>query len=274
MGILGGGGTTYPAGIDTSTTEIDSPNANKTIIAAAKINDLAAAIIAIETELGINPAGSLGTVVARLAVEHKADGAHEDLTADSVTVNGDMVATAVKDELGVIAPTGVIQPYIGATAPAGWILANGGTISDAGDGGTTRANADTLALFTLLWDNFADAQAPVSTGRGASAADDFTAGKTITIPDLRGKFPGGVGGTAMATLGDNGGSETHTLVESEIPAHTHGQRAYATGTGGGHTSSGQNENSTSDGQVTLSTGGDGAHENMPPWVALAYIIKL
>src|SRR5258708_1610023 len=45
---------------------------------------------------------------------------------------------------------------------------------------------------TLLWNSWADAQAPVSSGRGASAAADFAAHKTITLPDLRGRVVAGL----------------------------------------------------------------------------------
>jgi len=279
MAILGAGsGTGYPSAIDTAQTEVDSPAADKTIVSADTPNDLAAAIIAIQTELGINPSGSLATLLLRLAVEHKTDGTHEDITADSLVTTGNINSSGGDIQIGgisVINPTGVILPYIGATAPSGWIIANGDTIGDVGSG-ADDASADNEALFTLLWNSMADAQAPVSTGRGVSAAADWAAGKTITIPDLRGKFPGGAGGTAMATLGDSGGAETHTLVESEIPAHTHTQiQSLSTGGSAFRATNNDGSNPTATNQNTVtSTGGDGAHENMPPWVALAYIIKL
>src|SRR5512139_3668854 len=75
---------------------------------------------------------------------------------------------------------------------AGWVRDNGRTIGSATSGGTERANADTQALFTFLWNNFADAVCPVSTGRGASAAADWGANKTIGLPDKRGYIAGGV----------------------------------------------------------------------------------
>jgi hypothetical protein len=100
-----------------------------------------------------------------------------------------------------------------ATADTGWVLLDDGTIGNAASGGTTRANADTSALFTLLWTNFADAQAAVSTGRGASAAADYAANKTIALPKSLGRLMGVAGagsGLTSRTVGVTAGAETHT----------------------------------------------------------------
>ena len=88
MSELGAGsGSSYPGGLDTNAAiEVNSPNPGKTKAKAEVINDLAAAIIAIETELGVDPAGSKATVVARLDTEHNADGSHKDTLI--VTVSG------------------------------------------------------------------------------------------------------------------------------------------------------------------------------------------
>src|SRR3990167_4943349 len=70
MSELGSGsGSSYPGSLDTdSTVEVDSPSASKTLARIAVPNDLAAAIVAIETELGTDPAGTAwATVVLRLA---------------------------------------------------------------------------------------------------------------------------------------------------------------------------------------------------------------
>jgi hypothetical protein len=93
--------------------------------------------------------------------------------------------------LGLGADTGDIKFSI-RTSITGWLISNGFTIGDATSGGTARANADTVNLFTLLWNNWANAQAAVSGGRGGSAAADFAAHKTITLPDLRGTVLAGM----------------------------------------------------------------------------------
>lgn len=122
-------------------------------------------------------------------------------------------------------PVGATEMYLGTSAPAGWLLLQGGTIGNASSGATARANADTEALFTHYWNNLANAQAPVSTGRGASAAADFAANKTLTIPDMRQRFPIGLAAAGTgSTIGGTGGNIDHT---HSVPAHYHGMGAGA-----------------------------------------------
>jgi len=94
MAELGAGsGTGYPGALDTnSTVEVDSPASGKTKARAAVPNDLANAIVAIETELGIDPAGTKTDVKTFLQVEHQTNGKHFHLvtkSADYTTVAGD-----------------------------------------------------------------------------------------------------------------------------------------------------------------------------------------
>lgn len=122
-------------------------------------------------------------------------------------------------------------------ARTGWVRDNGRTIGSASSGATERANADTSALFAYLWNNFSNTICPVSTGRGANAAADFAANKTITLPDKRGYVPGGLddmGNSAAGryanvpvvsgdtiTAGSVLGEATHALTAAEHAAHTH-----------------------------------------------------
>ena len=118
----------------------------------------------------------------------------------------------------------------------GWTRANGRTIGSAASGATERANADTSALFSYLWNNFSNTICPVSTGRGANAAADFAANKTITLLDWRGYVPGGLddmGNTAASrwtnvpvvsgdtiTAGSILGAATNTLLTANLPPYT------------------------------------------------------
>ena len=70
-------------------------------------------------------------------------------------------------------------------------------------------------------------------------------------------------------VGDTGGSQTHTLTEAEMPAHTH---TYTSATGSGIASiQGESQGSSVN---TGSTGSGDAHNNMPKYYALAYIMKI
>lgn len=178
------------------------------------------------------------------------------------------------------AMVGEVRIWAANSAPSGWLILDGSTIGDVASG-ATLANAAHQALFQFLWDNIADANAPVSGGRGVSAAADWTAGKTIRLPDARGRdiigasnvnLPNGAAGGAITTraLGDSGGAETHVLAIGEIPAHTHGYEGAQTQTnmalGGSVTAS------LNSAQQTGSAGGGAAHNNMAPFLALNLII--
>ncbi len=118
----------------------------------------------------------------------------------------------------------------------GWLPLDGRTIGNATSGASARANADTQALYEMIWDNIANTFAIVSGGRGVSASADFAAGKTIALPDLRGAAiiaPDNMGGTpanriTAAGIGNNAqnvgqriGANSVTLTASQVPAHTH-----------------------------------------------------
>jgi hypothetical protein len=71
--IGAGGGSGYPGALDTnSTLEVDS----STLARADVPNDLAAALIAVQTELGTDPAGTKTDVKTFLQLEHQTDGTH------------------------------------------------------------------------------------------------------------------------------------------------------------------------------------------------------
>jgi hypothetical protein len=233
-------------------------------------------------------------------------------TATAGTNTTQLATTAfVTDAVSTAMPTGTMLDYVGSSAPSGWILASGLTIGDASSSATGRANADTSALFTLLWNSMADAEAAVSTGRGVSAAADFAAHKTITLPDLRGRAVFGkdnMGGSTASrvtatsgvtgtTLGKAGGDErqqshTHTYSGSTSSdgAHTHTETAYwndgggaVNGIGAAISSSGSviaNQASSSNGahthtySGTSASTGAGSSQNLPPAYILNKILKL
>lgn len=92
---------------------------------------------------------------------------------------------------------------------------------------------------------------------------------TNSTPDLRERFVRGA--PAATEAGGTGGADTHTLTENEIPAHTHTyEEGYNTATGDTGASN-EHENTTS--QSTGSTGGGAAHNNMPAYYQILFIMK-
>lgn len=182
-----------------------------------------------------------GQTIRASEINSDLDTLYTELQGNIGTAN--LLASAVTEtklDAAVIAklvPTGSMTDFVGSTAPTGWVLASGRTIGNAVSGGTERANADTETLYTLIYNSMANAEAAVSGGRGASAAADFAAGKTIVLPDLRGRLSigddnmGGStanqisvgGGNFDATiLGKTGGSQNHALTVAQTPSHNHG----------------------------------------------------
>ena len=97
-----------------------------------------------------------------------------------------------------ITPIGVIRLFAGSTAPNGWLICNGSTVS----------RSDYSNLFKVIGTIY---------GVGNSNT-------TFTLPDMRGRCPIGVGTGASLTartLGSNVGAETATLSEANMASHTH-----------------------------------------------------
>ena len=135
--------------------------------------------------------------------------------------------------------TGEMRMYAGNAAgnapPAGWLYCNGDTISQTTGNGGDHYNADGKgndyqALFNLL-------KATSDFGNSSSAAWGTN---TVKVPDLRSRSPVGIhtgaansitAGLTARTLGDTTGTETHTLVTAEIPAHLHGATSADSTTG-------------------------------------------
>jgi hypothetical protein len=129
-----------------------------------------------------------------------------------------------------ILATGDFKLIYNTGVVTGFVRCNGRTIGSATSGATERANSDTTSLFSLLWS--ADANLAVSGGRGASAAADYAANKTLTLPDCRGRGLVGLDdmgnsaasrltttffGSCPTTLGCAGGGESTVLTLAQLP---------------------------------------------------------
>ena len=144
-------------------------------------------------------------------------------------------------------PVGTIIDYAGTSIPTGWVNCDGSAVARTG----TYAN-----LFAAV-------------GVAYGAGDGVT---TFNLPDCQGRATIGVGsgsGLSTRSLGDTGGEEEHVLTIAEMPAHTHSAPRYSD-TGSNHWGDGGGSSGTSS---TNSTGGDGAHENMMPFIAFRKLIK-
>jgi hypothetical protein len=89
-------------------------------------------------------------------------------------------------------------------------------------------------------------------------------------PDLRDRFVVGAGnGYAVAATG---GEAMHTLTTDEMPAHAHSYKEIVWGEMGGPQMDGPSYGVLL--RSTGSAGGGKAHENRPPYYALAYIMRV
>lgn len=147
---------------------------------------------------------------------------------------------------------GMVIATVRSEAPEGFLLCDGSAVSRA-----TYAR-----LFEAIG---------VSYGPGDGST-------TFTLPDLRGRVPVGVDGTANRlsandTLGKSAGEEKHVLTVGEMPSHSH-KYAYSPANRGVVSApeaqvlipSSKNEN-------TEPSGGGESHNNMPPYQVVNYMIK-
>jgi microcystin-dependent protein len=168
-----------------------------------------------------------------------------------------------------------MDPYVGEIravgfnfAPVGWAVCNG----------QLMPITQNTALFSLLGTNFG--------GDGRS---------TFGLPNLQGASPRGMGqgpGLNLVDIGEQGGAQSVTLNQNQIPSHNHSVFTVSSaGTTGDPTNATFAESrygrvsqnlyaSAADGQTTLNTGAlrtagsSGSHDNLPPYLVVLFIIAL
>jgi len=149
-------------------------------------------------------------------------------------------------------------------APKGWAWCNG----------QLMPISQNTALFSLLGTTYG--------GDGKS---------TFALPDMEGNapmHPGQGPGLSLHDLGETGGSEFVTLLESEIPAHAHALRAYRSDPADrfqakdavlARANNGNVYNTAANlvpmsPQTLAPAGGDQPHNNMQPYLTLYFNIAL
>jgi microcystin-dependent protein len=154
-----------------------------------------------------------------------------------------------------------IRIFTGGFAPKGWALCDGQLMSIS----------QNTALFSLL-----------GTTYGGNGTSNFA------LPNLQGCAPMQAGqgpGLSLRDLGETAGEQTVTLLQTEMPSHSHQAQGLASGanasspanalwaqTRGDLYADTQNTNMAP--LATTISGGNLPHNNMPPFLGLNFIIAL
>ena len=204
--------------------------------------------------------GSLGGTLAidvntdgNVGVKTAADASHALDVDGDLNITGDYKVNGTNLQT---VPTGTVSAFAGSSAPTGYLLCDGSSVNR-----TTYA-----ALFGVI-----------STTYGSVDSNTFN------LPDLRGRVIAGIDsannvlndsssidGTA---LGNVGGDDVHTLLEAEMPEHTHGIGGTNILNTAGIANYRLSPSSNSVGN-TKASGGDQPHNNVQPTIILNYIIKI
>lgn len=157
-----------------------------------------------------------------------------------------------------VATTGTVALTFETTAPAGWLLFDDGTFGSATSGSSNSNSAANQALFTLLFNNVSDANAPILTSGGGgttragqgTAAAAWAANCRMTLPKTLGRalaVAGTGSGLTARALGSTTGTETVTVAQANLPSlnftvtdpsHTHAAASWLgtqSASGGGNT---------------------------------------
>ncbi len=152
---------------------------------------------------------------------------------------------------------GEIRLFGGTFAPSGWAFCDGSLV----------AISQNPTLYQLL---------------GTTYGGDGT--NTFALPDMRGRFP--LHQSPSYPLGQSGGTETVALTTQQLPPHTHAIGTGSVGTADAPTGNvwaastavrqfAPGSDGTTMAAPVVGTAGAGqSHENMPPFVAMSFIISL
>ena len=175
--------------------------------------------------------------------------------AETATFND--AFAAIGNALAEVIPAGNVSATARASAPDGWLLCDGQAVS--------RTTYE--VLFTAI-----------STTYGAGNGST-----TFNVPNLKGRMPVGVdaGQTEFDTLGETGGEKTHSHTLSNawaLLSMTSGyirqkRRSYVSWSSNVRGTTSAELNIGSEEYGTLLDGQTDDSANMPPYIALNYIVK-
>lgn len=156
-------------------------------------------------------------------------------SAPTVAINGTSTTTPLSE---IIPPPGIIVMWYGINPPKGWKICDGSTVT--------------------------------------------ISGANFVTPNLSGKIPFGFSPTNITKypMKATGGAVTHVLTEEEMPPHKHNLASYQENTenscftGSGYTNVSVPDRYSYGNIATDSVGANAAHNNMPPYLVVQYIIKV
>lgn len=153
--------------------------------------------------------GNYGAADGTLIVDVDAKGRLTSASEVPIAITGSQVIdldAIIAAAVNAAVPIGTIRWQAVAGEGTGWLYAGGGTIGNAASNATSRANADTVTLYTALYNSDTNlllyTSAGVVTARSGDPAVDFAANKALALPDYRNRALFGKGD--MGPLGSSG----------------------------------------------------------------------
>lgn len=232
-----------------------------------------------------------------LGVSEKAAGANMsvDVAAGGAHINGTVVTKASLTNVAITAAHATYDRYdlvvINSSGTISVIAGTAAAVSYANDYDLETNNAILLAEVYVPATDTTITDAQITDKRILSLVDNAHPAGLISMwhglianiplgwvlcdgtnstPDLRGRFVRGA--PAATEAGGTGGADTHTLTTAEMPAHTHTASNQNTLYGVENSANHSATNHVTNGN-TGSTGGGNAHNNMPAYYAILFIMK-